>query len=202
MWGWFQKPTRLWIRPPLTTEGRSSMIQLVGHPPVFVECEPEIEQSRANEAPVSPRWAATPLRAPMTPSSSLPSPSECAQPGRTSSCFSLGHLHFQATVESAPPTPSIESEKAGQDDLPASAASPGLVEGQQEGGNEDDHTEGNGFRENEDRGHIGEPPALVYVRPSPQQLESGVPLTGWLCDPEWLRRRLSDLRLGDRQENR
>lgn len=75
-----------------------------------------------------------------------------------------------------------------------------LEEGQgqaEEPGNE--HQEGKESRDGQESpdGVVGEPPALVYVQPSPEQMQRGEPLTGWLCDPEWLRRRVRDFTLAD-----
>lgn len=164
--------------------------------------EPEVEHPRTNGALAEPLWAATPpLRAPMTPPSSsspLP-PGGSDQHSGASMYFSPSRL--QATVESAPPSPSTGSVSVGPDD-PAAAVV--LEEGQQaeeQQGNEHQGEESRG-REGSPVGGVGEPPALVYVQPSPEQMLRGEPLTGWLCDPEWLRRRVRDFTLVGMQGDR
>lgn len=203
--GGLQNPPAFGNCSQLITWDRSTMNEPIGltetpvvnNPDGLVRAgEPEVENPRTNKIPVSPLWTATPLRAPMAPPSSSPPPPGSEQPGRAFSYFSPSPLHFQATVESAPPTPSTEPVKVGQDDSAAFV----LEEGREEGGNEDQMEE-SGDRKPESSGGVGEPPALVYVQPSPGQLESGVPLTGWLCDPEWLRRRFRDFTLGNMQGN-
>jgi hypothetical protein len=170
---------------------------LAGTPPVAKDVdgllraeEPEVEHPRTNQVSASPLCTPTPLRAPMTP----PPGSGSERTGSAFGYFSPSPLLFQATVESAPPTPSTEPAKVVGRDDPATAAV--LEEGRAEGGDEDQ-----GDRKHVGPGAVGEPPALVYVQPSPGQLERGVPVTGWLCDPEWLRRRFRDFTLGNVQGN-
>lgn len=154
--------------------------------------ESEVENPRTNAALASPLWMATPLRAPSTPPSSTPTPSSVSEhSGPALRYISPSPLHFQATVESAPPTPTTGPVKADQDD-------PAVIS-LEEGREEDQADKSGGTKEEGPDGGVGEPPALVYVQPDPGQLESGVPLTGWLCDPEWLRRRLREFTLGNSQ---
>lgn len=156
--------------------------------------EPEVERPRTNEALAEPLWVPTPLRAPITPPSSSPIPPGSEQQSGTSRYFSPSRL--QATVESAPPSPSIDPVSVAPNDPPAVVLEDGHEE---ERGNEH---QGKESRDRQERpGGVGEPPALVYVQPSPEQMQRGEPLTGWLCDPEWLRRRVREFTLVGTQEN-
>ncbi|KAG8162894.1 hypothetical protein KVR01_007372 [Diaporthe batatas] len=160
--------------------------------------EPDVEQPRTSGAPASPLWIATPLRAPSTPASSSPPPSGGSEHSGTALLHTTpSPLHFQATVESAPPTPSTGPLKAGRDE-PA-VTSP--EEEREEERAENQLEEGGDTRQEGMGGNITEPPALVYVEPAPGQLERGVPLTGWLCDPAWLRQRLRHLTMGNTEGN-
>lgn len=154
--------------------------------------EPDVENPRSREDLPTPFSAATPLRA-VTPPWSSPLPPSTGQRGGASSCASPSPL--QATVETAPPTPCMDPVKVDQDD-PAPVA----LEGALEKGNED-NTEGQGDRHQDSRGGAEEPPTLFYVQPSPEQIRRGEPLTGWLCEPEWLRRRLRDWTRGNMQRD-
>lgn len=166
--------------------------------PIFMGPERDIEQPRTNAAPASPLWTATPLRASSAAPSPTPTPSASEHSGSAMGYIPPSPLHFQATVESAPPTPSTGPVGSGQDE-PAVIT---LEEELQADHREEDPAGGSGGGAKEEGsggGGMGEPPALVYVQPSPGQLESGVPVSGWLCDPEWLRRRLREFTLGDAQ---
>lgn len=153
--------------------------------------EPDVEHPRSREDIPTPFSADTPLRAFITPPWSSPLPPRSRQEGVASGCASPSPL--QATVETAPPTPCMDSVKVDQDDL-----APAALERGPEKANEDD-TEGHGDRGPDSRGSTDEPPTLFYVQPSPGQIQRGEPLTGWLCEPEWLRRRLRDLTMGNMQ---
>lgn len=153
--------------------------------------EPDVEHPRSREDIPTPFSAATSLRAFITPPWSSPLPPSSGQKSDASSCASPSPL--QATVETAPPTPCIDPVKVDQDD-PAPVA---LEEGREEGN--ENHTEGHEDRGQDNPGGMGEPPTLFYLQPSPGQIQRGEPLTGWLCEPEWLRRRLRDLTLGNMQ---
>lgn len=128
----------------------------------------------------------------MTPPSSSPLPPGSEQQSGASRYFSPSRL--QATVESAPPSPSIEPVKVASDD-PAAVVLEEELEGK-----ENEH-QGGESRDGQSQAGVGEPPALVYVQPSPEQMQRGEPLTGWLCDPEWLRRRVRDFTLRSTQGN-
>lgn len=155
--------------------------------------DPEPENPRTAAALASPLWMATPPRAPSTPALSSSPPSGSEHSGTALRYLSLSPLHLQATVESAPPTPSTGPAKV-EGDEPAAIS---LEEGRKEEEHDEDPADENGGTEQEGPGGVGEPPALVYVEPSPGQLERGVPVTGWLCDPEWLRCRFMDFTLGN-----
>lgn len=153
--------------------------------------EPDVEHPRSREDIPTPFSAGTPLRAFITPPWSSLLPPRSRQEGGASSCASPSPL--QATVETAPPTPCMDPVKVDQDDL-----APVALEGGLEKGNEN-HTEGHRDREQDSRDGTGEPPTLFYVQPTPGQIRRGEPLTGWLCEPEWLRRRIRDLTRGNMQ---
>lgn len=155
-------------------------------PPIH---EPEVELPRAAELLPTPASAATSLLAPITPPWFSPLPPSLVQRGGGS--VRASPSLFQATVESAPPTPRIEPEETGRED-PAAFA---LEEGPEEG--HEDRMEERGDREQERPGGVGEPPTLIYVPPSPGQIRRGEPLTGWLCEPGWIRRRLRDFTQGN-----
>lgn len=153
--------------------------------------EPDVENPRSREDIPTPFSAVTPLRAFITPPWSSPLPSSSGQKSGASIYASPSPL--QATVETAPPTPCIDPVKVDQDD-PAPVA---LEEGREEGNA--DHTEGRRDQAQDSPGGIGEPPTLFYLQPSPGQIRRGEPMTGWLCEPEWVRRRLRDLTRGNMQ---
>lgn len=155
-------------------------------PPVH---EPEIELSRAAELLPTSVSAATSLLAPITPPWFSPLPPSPVQ--RCGGSVRASPSLFQATVESAPPTPRIEPAEVGHGD-PAPFA---LEEGPDEG--HEDPMEERREREQERPGGVGEPPTLIYVPPSPGQILRGEPLTGWLCEPGWIRRRLRDFTQGN-----
>lgn len=155
-------------------------------PPIH---EPDVELPRAAELLPSPFSAATSLLAPITPPWLSPLPPSSVH-RRVASGRASPNL-FQATVESAPPTPHIEPAEDGHDD-PA----PSALEERSEEGHEKDRVGGRGEREQEADG-VGEPPTLIYVPPSPGQIQRGEPLTGWLCEPGWIRRRLRDFTQGN-----
>lgn len=151
--------------------------------------EPDVELPRAADLLPTPVSAATSLLAPITPpwfSPLLPSSVQ----GRVASGRASPSL-FQATVESAPPTPRIEPVEAGHD-----APAPSALEEDPEEGRED-RMEERGGPEQERLGGMGEPPTLIYVPPTPGQILRGEPLTGWLCEPGWIRRRLRDFTQGN-----
>lgn len=151
--------------------------------------EPDVELPRAAELLPSPFSAATSLLAPITPPWLSPLPPSSVH-RRVASGRASPSL-FQATVESAPPTPHIEPAEGGHDD-PA----PFALEARSEEGHED-RMEELGEREQEGPGGVVEPPTLIYVPPSPGQIQRGEPLTGWLCEPGWIRRRLRDFTQGN-----
>ena len=150
-------------------------------PPVH---EPEVENPRTSETLLAPPSIVTPLRGLMTPPSPSPMPSSSGQKESASSFAAPSSL--QATVETAPPTPCVGPVK-GEPDDPAAVA---LQEGPEEG--REDHEGGPEDREQESISDMEEPPTLFYVQPSPEQIQRGEPLTGWLCEPGWLRRRVRD----------
>lgn len=149
-------------------------------PPVH---EPGVELPRTADFLPTPASAATSLLAPITPpwSSSLPPSSRQKSVASSDASPSL----FQATVEGAPPTPRIGPVEVGDDD--PSAVAPDGLEGASE-----HRTEEREDWEQERPGGMGEPPTLIYLPPSPGQVRRGEPLTGWLCEPGWVRRRLRD----------
>ncbi|KAG6357374.1 hypothetical protein INS49_013251 [Diaporthe citri] len=149
--------------------------------------EPDVEHPRSREDIPTPFSAATPLQAFITPPWSSPLPPSSGQEGGVS------QSSLQATVETAPPTPCMDPVKVDQDD-PAPVA---LEEGRED--RNEDRVEGHGDPQQDSPGGIGEPPTLFYVQPSPEQIQRGEPLTGWLCEPQWLRRRLRDLTRGNMQ---
>lgn len=145
--------------------------------------EPEIEHPRTAGAPFAPSPIATPLRELMTPLSSSPIPFSS---GRNERAPTSAAPSLQATVETAPPSPCIEPVKIEQDD-PAVVA---LENGREDGrGNHEERLE---YREQEGTGNVRESSILYYVPPSPGQVERGEPLTGWLWEPPWLRRKVTE----------
>lgn len=153
--------------------------------------EPEVELPRASEDLPTPLSALTPLRAPITPPWSSSLPPSSGQRGSASNFPSLSPL--QATVESAPPSPYMDPVKVDRYE-----PEPIALEGGQDEGS-DDHTEGRGDGEQDGPGDVGEPPTLLYVPPNPGQIQRGEPISGWLCEPAWIRRVLRDLGQGDTQ---
>lgn len=151
--------------------------------------EPEIELARAAEFVPTPVSAATSLLAPITPPCFSPLPPNSVH-RRVASGRASPSL-FQATVESAPPTPHIEPAEGGHDE-----SAPFALDERSEEGHEN-RMEERGEREQEVPGGVGEPPTLIYVPPSPGQIQRGEPLTGWLCEPGWIRRRFRDFTQGN-----
>lgn len=156
-------------------------------PPVH---EPDVELPRAREDLPTPVSVASSLLAPssITPWFSPLSPSS----GHMGGASRRGSPNpFQATVESAPPSPRIEPVEAAHYD----PAPHGLEEGWKEGN--EDHLEARRDRQHNRPGVVGEPPTLIYVPQSPGQIRRGEPVTGWLCEPGWIRRRFRHFTPGD-----
>lgn len=153
--------------------------------------EPDVELPRASDDPPTPLSGLTPLRASITPPWSSPLPSSSGQRGDASNFPSLRSL--QATVESAPPSPYMDPVKVDRYEPEQIALGGG------EDQESDDHTEGRGDGEQDGPGGVGEPPTLLYVPPNPGQIQRGEPISGWLCEPAWLRRVLGGLGQGDTQ---
>lgn len=151
--------------------------------------EPDVELPRAADLLPTPVSAATSIFASSPTQWFSPLP-PCSVQRRVASGRASPSL-FQATVESAPPTPRIEPVEAGHDAIAPSA----LEEDPEEG--REDRMEERGGPEQERLGGMGEPPTLIYVPPTPGQIQRGEPLTGWLCEPGWIRRRLRDFTQGN-----
>lgn len=94
---------------------------------------------------------------------------------------------LQATVETAPPSPAMEPLRLDQDEPAVAAVGLKLKEGQV------DREKGQRGAEQGMPAGVIEPPAICYMQPSPEQVQRGEPLRGWLCEPEWFRRRVRDL---------
>lgn len=159
-------------------------------PPVH---EPEVELPRTAGFLPTPVSAATSLLAPITPPWSSPLPPSSGRKSVASSRASPSL--FQATVESAPPTPRIGPAEVGDEDPSAVA-----LDGRE--GSSEESVEERGDREQERPGSMREPPTLIYLPPSPGQIRRGEPVTGWLCEPGWIRRRLRDFTQGNMQGDR
>lgn len=184
------------IEPAGVTE--SSLANNPGTVPVLKQ-EPEVEHPRASNIPPALLSAACPLPASNLDSLPSPLPPSSGQHG-DGGCTKSGP--FQTTVETAPPTPVMQPVRTGRD-TPAAVK---LEESRDErhGNQKERHgsrDQGHGGRGQDSPADMREPPALLYMQPSPEQIRRGEPLTGWLCEPGWFRRRIRDFTPGNIRGN-
>ncbi|KAI3396507.1 hypothetical protein diail_12127 [Diaporthe ilicicola] len=138
--------------------------------------------------PMTQDVPALPLSRPQTPPGHSPLPQISKQEGQRSHVVGVP---LQATVETAPPSPATQPSRLGQDE-PVAAAAAAAAEQKLEKSQDDKKKEKRGG-EQARSADVREPPTLCYMQPTPEQIQRGEPLRGWLCEPEWFRRRIRDL---------